>query len=216
MTSSHIRHVDAETSNLPRSMSIVMIRLPEELLDFDIFDSLESSPRIAGDLSALLRNSPNRPEQLDGRLRAHPGNQFIHPLLNRLADQKVGAGHPCQPLDGSSLSTPPWWAVVHWSHRMQCDDGIAFVQLLRIVPPFPFVRSWTPSSALPETPSTLAGSRISILIDCSNEILGKRIVWGAIVPSFRIGTNSRRPKMEREQAAAAAVRLAVSTTDPMS
>ena len=60
------------------------------------------APNRAEDAGDLIRRVPQRlqvgPEELDGRFRAHPRNQFVHPLLDRLANQKAGARHPCQPL----------------------------------------------------------------------------------------------------------------------
>ncbi len=94
-------------------------------------------PRIAGNLvprvTQLLQVVP---EQFDGHLCAHPRNQFVHPLLNRLADQKVGAWHQCQPLADLLFQLRHGGGRRPGLNRMQHRNGIAFVRFLRVVRQF--------------------------------------------------------------------------------
>src|SRR5262249_10690980 len=130
---SYIRHIDAVPCDLTPIDIDRDVGLAEELFDFEIFHTSNCAEN-AGDLiTVLTQGFQIRPKQFDRNLGANPRNQFVHPLLDRLTDQIVGAGHPCQSLAHLLFQARHGGSCRPRVDRVQHRDRIAFVWFLRVV-----------------------------------------------------------------------------------
>ena len=127
-------HVDSVSRNLATIDVDGQVGLAEELLDAHI---AHAPDRGHDRLNLFRRISQHRqivPEDFYGRFRPDPGQQFIHALLDRLAQEEICSWDFFNAFADGIVECRFGFGggpLVHWA---ETDDGIARVRLLRIVP----------------------------------------------------------------------------------
>ena len=92
----HVGHIDAEAGDLLPVDIDGEVGLAGNLFDLDIFDAVDLLHQSGNLLRLVVQHIKILSEQLDSAFCPDAGDQFVHPLLNRLAHQHGNTRNLCE------------------------------------------------------------------------------------------------------------------------